>query len=99
MKDEKEFNELVPAFYKALNGKSGDSFNEALSDFGLKFLEGLTISILYKAYDGQILFITDSPSNDIGFVIFELFGKESQFVVGSKKQVKARIEKFFDLIN
>ena len=93
MKKEKEFNKLLPAFHKAVSGKSGNDFGVAIIKFAMEnAFETPTQSILYRGDDGLILFITDSPFNDIGFV-FGVFDETAYSAVGSKKQAKAYIKK------
>ncbi len=95
MKTEGQFSELVPTFHKAVNGKTGISFANAVIDFALKtaFVTP-TISLLYKSDTEQILFITDHPLNDTGFIFYENFWGKSCFLVGSKKQIKADIGRY-----
>ena len=46
----------------------------------------------------EVIFLTDHPFNDIGFIIGEEFGGRWGFYVGSKKEFKAEFKKFRSLI-
>jgi len=94
MRTEKQFDKLLPAFHKAVDGKSGDVFLCAIISFAMENnFESPTQSILYRGDDGMILFITDNPINDSGFIFVEIFGFKSFITVGSKKQAKAIIKR------
>jgi len=99
MKTEKEFEALAPAFYEAVKGKTGSDYHDAIMTFSQKnSFESFVICILYVSEVEEVIFLTDHPFNDIGFIIGEEFGGRWGFYVGSKKEFKAEFKKFRSLI-
>ena len=76
MKTEAEFEALMPAFYEAVKGKNGSEYLNAITTFAIKnSFESIVMCLLYQSDVEQASFLTDHPSNDIGFIqsVFLLF--------------------------
>lgn len=89
MKTKEQFENIQIDFRNTINGKSGDAFAEAIIQFMNRHkFQSPTVSCLHESKTGNIMFFTDHPFNDIGFIFIEMYDMQSAFYVGSKTEAK-----------
>lgn len=78
MKTLKEFEEMAVDFRDTLEGNIGTAFfNAAFRFMSDHHFENHTVCILYEGDGGKVLFFTDHPLNDAGFVFMEVYDVKS----------------------
>lgn len=103
MKTLKQFEEMAPEFRNTLKGYKGElrtEFFEAVELFMSDHdFEEPIASILYEEADGTVIFFSDHPLNDSGFVYQEFHdirtGTRVATIInaGSKERAKLKIDK------
>ena len=90
MKTLEQFEAMLPDFKEAIKetqGDIGDAFYEAVVQFMCDHdFEDHIAYFLYEDADGTIIFFTDHPSNDAGFVFTELH----DIISGTRVMTKIR---------